>query len=55
MLDDGRALRIVEAFWAPDDLTAHLAERGWRAEVPGTADGAFLHGSIDRAGGHRSP
>lgn len=55
MLDDGRTFRIVEVFWTPQDLTAHLAERGWRADRHETADGAFRHGSVDRAGGHRSP
>lgn len=55
VLDDGRTFRIVKVFWAPDDLTAHLAERGWRADLHETANGAFLYGPVDRTGGHPSP
>jgi hypothetical protein len=41
-MDTDRDYRIVKLFWAPDDLTARLADLGWDAEVGVTGE-YFFH------------
>lgn len=47
-LADGRRFTIVKRFHRPDQLSARLAELGWRAQLH-TTDRFFLYGSIRRA------
>lgn len=51
ILNDGGHYKIVKNFFAPDELTAELAELGWHGWVRETAE-YFVYGSFTRDAGH---
>ncbi|MGH8996015.1 MAG: class I SAM-dependent methyltransferase [Acidimicrobiales bacterium] len=44
-LNDGSVHRLVKIFYEPDNLTARLAELGWRAEIAATP--LFIYGTAE--------